>query len=101
MVRLIWSEVAIDELKEVFDYISKDSKVYAKRQVNKIRQATKILKASKYIGKEVEEIGIPTIREIIEGNYRIIYKVMNDSEVVILTIHHSARDLAKRKIVED
>lgn len=98
MVRLIWSEVAVYELKEIFDYISKDSKVYAKRQVSRIRQATKILKTSKYIGKEVEEIGIPTIREIIEGNYRIIYKVMNDSEIVILTIHHSARDFTKRKI---
>ncbi len=56
------------------------------------------LKTSKYIGRQVEEIGIPTIRELIEGNYRIIYKVMNDHEVAILTIHHSSRDLTKRKI---
>lgn len=46
----------------------------------------------------VVEIGIPTIRELIEGNYRIIYKVLNINEVVILTIHHTARDLTKRDI---
>lgn len=97
MVRLIWSELAVNELQEIFDYISNDSKLYAKRQVNRIRQATQILKTSKYIGKEVEGIGIPVIREIIEGNYRIIYKVLSDHEVVILTIHHSARDLTSRK----
>ncbi|MDQ3141862.1 MAG: type II toxin-antitoxin system RelE/ParE family toxin [Bacteroidota bacterium] len=98
MVRLIWSELASNELQEIFDYVSKDSKQYAKRQIIRIRQKTNKLKISKYIGKEVNEIGIPTIREIIEGNYRIIYKVLNDHEVVILTIHHSARDLPHRKI---
>ena len=98
MVRVIWSELASNELQEIFYYISKDSKQYAKRQIIRIRQKTKKLKTSKYIGKEVNEIGIPTIREIIEGNYRIIYKVLNDHEVVILTIHHSARELTYRKI---
>ncbi|MBK9982122.1 MAG: type II toxin-antitoxin system RelE/ParE family toxin [Saprospiraceae bacterium] len=98
MVRLIWTELASSELKEIYDYISNDSKLYAKRQVIRIRQKTMKLKTSKYIGRQVEEIGIPTIRELIEGNYRIIYKVMNDHEVAILTIHHSSRDLTTRKI---
>lgn len=98
MVQLIWSELAVGELQEIFEYISKDSRIYAVRQVKKIRESTKRLKSSKYIGKVVVEIGIPTIREIIEGNYRIIYKVLNDNEVVILTIHHTARDLTKRRI---
>lgn len=98
MVRLIWSALAATELKEIHDYISYDSKLYARRQVNRIRQRTTLLKKSKYIGKEVEEIGNPTIREIIEGNYRIIYKVLSDHEVAILTIHHSARNLSGRKI---
>jgi len=98
MVRVIWSELASNELQEIYDFISTDSKLYAKRQVMRIRQKTFKLKTTKYIGKEVEEIGIPTIRELIEGNYRIIYKVLNDHEVAILTINHSARDLIKQKI---
>jgi plasmid stabilization system protein ParE len=65
MVRLIWSELAVSELEEIFEYISNDSRTYAKRQVNLIRQSTKILKTSKYVGREVQELGIPTIREII------------------------------------
>ena len=68
------------------------------RQIKKIRESTTRLKTSKYIGKVVEELDVPTIREIIEGNYSIIYKVLNDNEVVILTIHHTARNLTKRRI---
>lgn len=98
MVRIIWSELASSELKEIYDYISFDSKLYAQRQILRIRQKTQILKRSKYVGKEVDEIANPTIRELIEGNYRIIYKVLNANEVVILTIHHSARDLTRRTI---
>lgn len=98
MVRIIWTELATSELKEIYDFISQDSKLYAKRQIIKIRNKTKILKSSKYIGKVVEEIGIPIVREIVEGNYRIIYQIKNESEIAILTIHHSARDLTKREI---
>lgn len=98
MVRIIWTELATSELKEIYDFISQDSKLYAKRQIIKIRNKTKILKSSKYIGKVVEEIGVPIVREIVEGNYRIIYQIKNESEIAILTIHHSARDLTKRQI---
>jgi len=98
VVRIIWTELATRELQEIFEFVAQDSKLYAKRQVIKIRNKTKILKSSKYIGKVVDEIGIPIVREIVEGNYRIIYKVNNENEIAILTIHHSARDLNKRDI---
>jgi plasmid stabilization system protein ParE len=72
MVQLIWSKLAVGELQEKFEYVSKDSKKYAERHVKKIRESTTRLKSSKYIGKVVEEIDVPTIREIIEDNNRII-----------------------------
>jgi len=50
------------------------------------------------LGKIVPEFDKDTFRELIEGNYRIIYKVVNDSQVDILTIHHSSRDLRKRTL---
>ncbi|MBK7242573.1 MAG: type II toxin-antitoxin system RelE/ParE family toxin [Saprospiraceae bacterium] len=98
MVRIIWTELATIELKKIYEFIAQDSKLYAKRQVLKIKNKSKILKSSKYIGKVVEEIGIPIVREIVEGNYKIIYKIKNENEIAILTIHQSARDLTKREI---
>ena len=73
MVRINWTLQAKDDLKNIADYISKDSVIYAKRQVIKIRKKTEILKTQIRIGKIVPEIEDPDIRELIEGNYRIIY----------------------------
>jgi toxin ParE1/3/4 len=96
MVRIIWLESAKFDLKEIFDYISLDSKRYARFQVEKIITKTNILKSNPEIGKIVDEFKTPTIREIIEGNYRIIYSIVSAKEINILLIHHGARNLKRR-----
>jgi len=98
MVQINWTIQAKNDLKDIADYISKDSVVYAKRQVSKIRSKTKILRIQINIGKLVSEIDDINIKELIEGNYRIIYKIVTENRVDILTIHHSARDLSSREI---
>ena len=98
MVQINWTLQATSDLKDIAEYISKDSKNYAKLQIVRIRFRTIILTSQLYSGRIVMEIGKNNIRELIEGNYRIIYKVVNDSRVDILTIHHSARDFFMRNI---
>lgn len=89
---------AKNDLKDIAEYISKDSKQYAKLQVSRIVERTKFLHYQVLLGKVVEEINKPNIPEVIQVNYRIIYKMLNETQVDILTIHHCARDLTKRKI---
>jgi addiction module RelE/StbE family toxin len=98
MVQINWTFQAKEDLKSISDYISRDSVHYAKLHVNKIRTRTKILKSHFKIGKIVTEIGDQNIRELIQGNYRIIYKIVSENQIDILTIHHSARDLSGRSI---
>jgi len=98
MVQVTWTQLVVDDLKDIYDYISRDSIKYAKIQVIRIKTRTKILKALPFSGKMVPEYNDERFREIIEGSYRIIYKIVDDSMVDILTIHHSARDLSKREI---
>jgi toxin ParE1/3/4 len=98
MVRINWTFQAINDLKDIANYISKDSKLYAKRQVLKIRNRTRVLKSLNYSGRMIPEIQDENIREIIEGNYRIIYRIVNENRVDILTIYHSSRDLRKLEI---
>lgn len=43
-------------------------------------------------GRVVPEFNSPNIRELIEGNYRIVYKVTTN-QVAILRVHHAARQL--------
>ena len=96
MVEIRWLTEAKEDLRDIYDYISRDSKRYAKRQVDKIFNRTLILKNHIQAGRIVEEINKPEIREIIEGNYRIIYRIVTDSTVDILMVHHGARDLTLR-----
>lgn len=96
MVRIKWLKSAKDDLKEIYDYISLDSKRYARFQIEKIQAKTQILKTHINIGKVVEEFGEEFVREIVEGNYRIIYKIVAANQVHILMVHHGARDLHKR-----
>ena len=59
-----------------FEYISKDSKRYARLEILKIQRRTHILKVQPFIGKEVTERGNFAVRELVEVNYRIIYKLV-------------------------
>ena len=96
MVQIRWLNEARDDLRDIYDYISTDSKRYAKHQIDKLLNRTLILKSHITIGKVVEEINNPEIRELIEGNYRIIYRIVNENQVHILMVHHGARDLTRR-----
>jgi toxin ParE1/3/4 len=96
MVEIRWLKEARDDLRDIYDYISLDSERYAKRQIDKLINRTQILKNQIRVGKEVEEINKPEIRELIEGNYRIIYRIVNENQVHILMVHHGARDLTRR-----
>ena len=98
MVRINWTFQAKDDLKDIAEYISKDSKRYAKLQVTRLKTRTRILKTQTRSGKIVPEINRENIRELIEGNYRIIYKIVQEKRIDILTIHHSSRDLTRREI---
>jgi toxin ParE1/3/4 len=98
MVQLNWTSQAKTDLKDIADYISIDSVKYAKLQVYKIITITKLLKSHTSIGKVVNELNNQHIRELVYGNYRIIYKIVSSKRIDILTIHHSARDLTTRII---
>ena len=76
----------------------KDSKRFTQMQVIRIKAVTKILLRFPPSGKVVSEINQKEIREVIEGNYRIIYKNVSPTQIDILTVHHSARDLSRRKL---
>ncbi|MEM9686056.1 MAG: type II toxin-antitoxin system RelE/ParE family toxin [Bacteroidota bacterium] len=87
---------AKEDLKEIYHYIATDSKRYARLQVEKIQKRTEMLKSQTRIGRIVEEMENENIRELIEGNYRVIYRIVNEKRIDILMVHHGARDLRRR-----
>ena len=98
MVRINWTFQAKDDLKNIAEYISKDSVRYAKFHVIRLKNRTQILKYHPFIGKILPEINSEKIRELIEGRYRIVYKIVTKRQIDILTVHHTAQDLTRRTI---
>jgi len=86
-----WTKFALEDLQGVYDYIAKDSKFYADRFINKLVDRVDILFDNEKAGRVVPEFENELIRELIEGNYRIIYKIESFNEVWIVRIHHTAR----------
>lgn len=96
MVRLNWTNSAKTDLKEIYEYIALDSKRYARLQINRIRKRVQVLKNQPNLGKVVDEIQEENIKELVEGNYRIVYRVISQNQIDILLVHHGAGDLSRR-----
>ncbi|MBA4408567.1 MAG: type II toxin-antitoxin system RelE/ParE family toxin [Bacteroidota bacterium] len=91
MVEIIWTDNAIQDLNEIGDYISLDSTKYAERTVSTLFDAPSILFNHPRAGKVVPEFASQAIRELILGNYRIIYRIVNYTRIDILTVHNCSR----------
>ena len=91
MAEIIWTNLALDDLRAIYDYVSQDSSKYADRLVAKILQRAEVLEEHPQAGRKVPEFDTDSIRELIEGNYRIIYRLESEGRVGIARVHHSAR----------
>jgi len=95
MAKVEFTDHALHDIDEIATYIAVDSELYAKLQVAKIVSRVDQLATHPLSGRIVPEFNIRSIRELIEGNYRIIYRVVNREVIHILTVHHSRRHLRR------
>lgn len=91
MVEIVWTNNALSDLNDIGDYIAKDSLKYAEITVSALFESVDILELNPYSGGVVPEFNKVTIRQIIRGNYRLIYKVASEDKIEVLTVHHCAR----------
>jgi addiction module RelE/StbE family toxin len=93
MVQIYWTERAKEDLKNIAEFISRDSVYYAEKQLDKLYESVEILYEHSEIGRPVPEYEMPNLRQLLVSKYRLIYLVVNDSRIDIITVHHSARML--------
>ncbi len=91
MVKVIWTDNAIQDLDDIGAYIAKDSVRYAELTVLELFESVDILENYPNAGTIVQEFKDETFRQIIKGNYRIVYHLINDTTIHILTVHNCAR----------
>lgn len=90
-LKIIYSKIAQQDLKEIYNYIRRNSFHYAKNEQKAIELAISKLEFNPLLGKIFEGIGYEFTRELTFKNYRIIYDVILETHINILTIHHHAR----------
>ena len=91
-MKVQWTVPAIDDLESIRTYIARDSDFYAARFVEKIIDTVKNLTVFPEIGRVVPEADDPRIREIIFQNFRIMYRIQNES-IQIIAIIRGSRDI--------
>jgi toxin ParE1/3/4 len=91
VVEVILSDFAIEDLQEIYDFIAKDSPHYAEKQINKFLERIEILNTYPLSGKIVPEYGLENRRELVEGDYRIVYEIFSEHNITILSFHHGAK----------
>jgi addiction module RelE/StbE family toxin len=98
-VTVAFTEQALKDIEDIATYIANDSLFYASLQVQKIFSKVLLLENFPLAGRVVPDLNLKSGREIMEGHYRIIYKVLGEGSVHIITVHHS-RKLLKRSYLK-
>ncbi len=89
-MKLTWSDQALAALERVGAYIAKDNPKAANQFVSRIWKRAAVLKKHPRLGRVVPEMEDENLREVIEGNYRIIYRLA-EKEVLVLTVFEGHR----------
>lgn len=85
-----WSPRAISQLEAICEHISRDSQRYAGLFARRILDIVTSIPQFPKAGRVVPEYGDPDLREKIFNNYRIVYR-LNEETVEIVVITHGAR----------
>jgi len=98
-MNIVWSPLAVDRVSEIASYIAQDKPSAAERWIKTVFSKVENLKYSPEIGRIVPEIGNSQFRELLFGNYRIIYRV-EPEQISVLTVRHGMQILPIEEIVE-
>lgn len=92
-MKIVWSEPSVSDLKNIRDYIAKDSPCYASIFIEKVITVVEKLVDFPLLGRIVPECNDKHIRELLYQHYRIIYKITNKA-IIVLTVIYGGRDLS-------
>ena len=88
------SPFAQDDLNEIIEYYSSYSQNYVETTISEFEENVMSLQQNLKSGRivpELERQGIIQYRELIQGYYRIVYKISKD-KVIILTVIDGRRN---------
>jgi plasmid stabilization system protein ParE len=92
VARVVWTDEAISDIEAIRSFIARSSPHYGDVVAARLVEAVDRLIEFPGSGRVVPELGREDVREIIQGTYRIVYQVLDDSQPVeILTVFRVSR----------
>lgn len=91
-MRVFWSPLAADRVSEIAEYIARDNPTAAEGWINTVFSKVGELKTFPESGRIVPETNNKKIRELIYGNYRIIYRI-EEKNISVLAVRHGKQIL--------
>ena len=91
-MKVTWAPLAIDRVAEIGSYIAEDNPLAAEKWIRRIFARVEQLADFPESGRHPPETSRPEIRELLWGNYRILYRV-DPHQVSILTVRHTKQIL--------
>ena len=85
-----WTRRAREDLSAIGEYIAVDDPVAAVRWLDRLDADVKRAADLPLSGRVVPEVRVPSVREIIRGKYRIVYRVREDA-IDVLTVFEGHR----------
>lgn len=87
MVRVKWTKQARADLKSICDYIARDSRYYSIVFKENVFKKAGNLSHFPQMGRIVPEFNEDTLRELIIGDYRMMYEVKQERVEVLAVVH--------------
>ena len=92
-MKVVILKTAERDIKEIYQYIARDSTRYAIETTRNIRKYIASLKSSPYLGRYIPEVDDKRYRELIYKSYRIVYTMsLNRNTIYILFVVHGKRN---------
>jgi plasmid stabilization system protein ParE len=89
-VKVVWSPVALQRVEDIVDYMQSDRSGAAAEWAAGLFDTVGRLRSFPDRGRMVPELGQPSTREVIYGDYRVVYRI-EGSKIEVLTVRHGRR----------
>lgn len=92
-MEIVWTNHALYRLNDFVDYIAKVDLITAEKWALKLIEKTDQIVEHPESGRIVPEYSDPDLRELIFGNYRVIYRIRKEENTIyIQTVWHVRQD---------
>jgi toxin ParE1/3/4 len=101
-MKVMMSDPALDDVEALEIYLAEKSPAKAKKITREIFTRGRALATFPRRGRKIPELGDDNLRELIVGDYRVMYEIDDDAGVVeILAVFHGKRDFPLDRFLDD